>query len=80
MVVLPFMERGSLSKLLRDEIIFGVEFTWIVCFPSMLYNVPIYQSCIQIIGIGRALLYLHARKPQIIHGDLHPVKHISCQR
>jgi serine/threonine protein kinase len=34
MVVLPFVERGSLSDLLLEKSIRGVEFAWIVCFIS----------------------------------------------
>jgi serine/threonine protein kinase len=35
MVVLPFVERGSLSDLLRRNAVQGVEFAWIVCLIAL---------------------------------------------
>jgi len=75
MVILPFIEKGSLGNLLQERVIQGVEFARIVrvfFFFNCCRNLCLYLLH-KVTGIGRALSYLHSRNPQIFHGDLHPV-------
>lgn len=77
MAVLPFAERGSLSDVIREEGVHGVEFVWIVRSIAHMCRTArstITPTCSHITGIGCGLAYLHSRDPQVFHGDLHPVR------
>ncbi|KAF8291758.1 kinase-like protein, partial [Clavulina sp. PMI_390] len=57
LVILPFLERGSLEKLLAD----------------LNGKLMKQSDLIMILaGLARGLVYLHSRGPPIIHGDLQP--------
>ncbi|KAF8297425.1 kinase-like protein [Clavulina sp. PMI_390] len=58
LMIFPFVERGSLEDLLRS-------------FKSGQMMQP--QDLIKTLtGTARGVMYLHSRKPPVIHGDLHP--------
>ncbi|KAF8308535.1 kinase-like protein, partial [Clavulina sp. PMI_390] len=58
LTIFPFVKRGSLEDLLRD------------LGPGQLMDLPDLIKLL--IGTARGVVYLHSRKPPIIHGDLHP--------
>ena len=80
MMVLPFIEKGALADLISDELVVikGVEFVRIVSHISSRHNPNSLCPHSQVVGIGRALVYLHSRNPKILHGDLHTVSWMLC--
>jgi len=75
-MVLPFAENGSLADLIknRPEDVQGRYLARIVSPYVSPAKLPVHESLhLQIIGTGRALVYLHSRNPHILHGDLHTV-------
>ncbi|KAF8317398.1 kinase-like protein [Clavulina sp. PMI_390] len=58
LMILPFLERGSLQDLLAD------------LTPGDFISSPDLIKIL--IGCARGVAYLHARNPPIIHGDIHP--------
>ncbi|KAF8307208.1 kinase-like protein, partial [Clavulina sp. PMI_390] len=57
LVILPYIERGSLERLLAE------------LKPEKLME---QSDMITIVSLARGLVYLHSRDPPIIHGDLQP--------
>ena len=76
-MVLHYAEKGSLSDLIDIKAIKDIEFAWIVCPAACSSQTNLFMSVCQITGVGRALTYLHSRKPPIFHGDLHTVNKMS---
>ena len=74
MVVLPFVERGSLSDVISEDTLQGVEFVWIVRLIAHHCTRFVHPHSPKISGISCGLAYLHSRKPPIFHGDLHAVR------
>ncbi|KAF8302581.1 kinase-like protein [Clavulina sp. PMI_390] len=59
LIILPYIERGSLEDMLD---------------PLMSSALMSQRDLIKIlVGSAEGLVYLHSRRPPIIHGDLHPV-------
>ena len=78
MMVLPLVEKGSLADLIAAGVVIkGIEYAWIVCSGVPVCKAMSSLLLVKATGIGRALVYLHLRKPPIYHGDIHLVKHKS---
>jgi serine/threonine protein kinase len=78
MMVLPLVEKGSLADLIATELLSrALNMLGLYVQGSPFVKPCPHTTSLKATGIGRALVYLHLRKPPIYHGDIHLVKHKS---
>lgn len=73
-MVLPLVENGSLEDYVRYKRLSGASFARVVCgfLPCFIRFTLIVLP--QVLGVTRAISYLHSRVVPVLHGDLHWVR------
>lgn len=76
LMVLPLVDNGSLEDYIQHSKLIGPDFARLVCIPSPVLSITfilwmLRQLLTKVLGVTRALLYLHTRPVPVLHGDLH---------